>query len=342
MVFLATGYFDLSLRPKPGLSERCGEFEISLKNQTNQNLLNSICCRQATDPRDLCFGILPMLQHDLYLPQLTVDYKVYVPTLYTQLASFFLESCGENYILALAAQAKYSGASSWVPDFSVLLRPISESIVVPISSRHVDPTDIPCAVSTSGVDHRCTIVTRSALHHTMCCVSNFINTQHLTGNILEMGHLYNARCIMQRLNRIGPVVTCRLYDKHNSGYSEISNEKPIWTQVFRENFTQEAVHIGVHRMAKYDASILHFCGSNIVLWKNLSRSADPSKLLAYLAAKHLLGVHSTVCNTLATSEHLFFITDEQKGDSPWTRNMSAQRGFPLPTTHRHGKFKFRC
>jgi hypothetical protein len=49
-------------RSKSGvLGERCGEFELSLKNRTNQSLLNNICYRQATDPRDLCFGILPML-----------------------------------------------------------------------------------------------------------------------------------------------------------------------------------------------------------------------------------------------------------------------------------------
>jgi hypothetical protein len=60
LILLATKF--LVKRSKPGvLGKWCGGFEYSLKNRTNQSLLNNICYRQATDPRDLCFGILPML-----------------------------------------------------------------------------------------------------------------------------------------------------------------------------------------------------------------------------------------------------------------------------------------
>jgi hypothetical protein len=71
--------------------------------------------------------------------------------------------------------------------------------------------------------------------------------------------------------------------------------------VFREHFPERARRITAHRMAEYDASIL-------------GCAADPGNLLAQLNATHLLDVHRAVCNILATSESLFFITDVQRGD----------------------------
>jgi hypothetical protein len=121
----------------------------------------------------------------------TVDYAVDTPLLYTRLASFFLKECEEPYTLALAAQAKCPGASSWVPDFSVLLRPTSESI-----SQHVNPRYTSMDVVSPVVDHRLEFTTRAAFHHTISRVSDFINSQHLTGNTQEAGDLHNARCIM--------------------------------------------------------------------------------------------------------------------------------------------------
>jgi hypothetical protein len=274
------------------LAERCGEFEYSLQNRTKQSLLNNICYRQATDPHDLCFGILPMLQHSPTAMRFTVDYAVDIPLLYTRLASFFLEECEEPYILALAAQAKCPGASSWVPDFSVLLRPNSESISPHVNSRHTS-TDV-----VSRVDHRLQFVTRAALHHTISCVSDFINTEHLIGNTLEAGDLHNARCIMQ--NPLQNERLLRLYNSHKLSGDKFSTQKPIWTQVFREHFPQLARRITALRMAEYDASILHCAG-------------DPANLLAHLTVKHLLVVHKAVCNAFATSENLFFITDVQHG-----------------------------
>jgi hypothetical protein len=292
LIILTTKFF--VQRSRSGvLGERCGEFESSLKNRTNQSLLNNVCYRQATDPRDLCFGILPMLQHSSTVMRFSVDYAVDIPLLYTRLANFFLKDCEEPNILALAAQAKCPGASSWVPDFSVLLRPTSESI-----SQHVNPRHTSTDVVSSVVDYRLQFATRAALHHTISCVSDFINTQHLTGNTQEAGDLHNARCIMQ--NPFQNETLLRLYDAHKLSKVVFRTQKPIWTQVFREHFPRLTRRITAHRMAEYDASIL-CC------------AADPGKLLAHLTATHLLDVHRAICNIFATSENLFFITEVQRG-----------------------------
>jgi hypothetical protein len=94
------------------------------------------------------------------------------------------------------------------------------------------------------------------------------------------------------------------YDAQNHGEGKFSTQKPIWTQVFREHFSRLARRITAHRMAEYDAS-------------SLGCATDSGNLLAHLTATHLLDVHRAVCNILATSESLFFITDVQRGDMQW-------------------------
>jgi hypothetical protein len=309
-------------RSKSGvLGERCGEFELSLKNRTNQSLLNNICYRQATDPRDLCFGILPMLQHSSIAMRFTVDYAVDLPPLYTRLASFFLEDCEEPNILALAAQAKCPGASSWVPDFSMLLRPIAQS-----TSQHVNPRRTSTDVVNPVVDHLRQFTTRSVLYYTITHVSDFINTQHLTGDIRDAGELHNARCIMQ--NPFQNERLLKLYDAKNLRKDEFSTQKPIWTQVFREHFPQQALKITTHRMAEYDASILRCAG-------------DPGSLLVHLTASHLLDVHKAVCETFATSDDLFFITHVQRGIRKTTVMITQPYGatYTLPVLT---EINFRC
>lgn len=145
----------------------------------------------------------------------TLDYSVDLPLLYTQLASFFLEDCEEPNILALAAQAKCPGASSWVPDFSVLLRPTSQS-----TSQHVNSMHTSADVVNQVVDHLRQFATRSAFHYTITHVSDFVNTQRLTGDAREAGELHNAKCIMQ--NPFQNERLLKLYDTKNLRKSELS------------------------------------------------------------------------------------------------------------------------
>jgi hypothetical protein len=321
----------LALPPDPGLlAKRCSEFESSLNTLTNQSLLNNICYRDATEPHDLCFGILPMIRQVLPAPRFKVDYTVSIPQLYTQLARFFLEQCEEASVLALAAQAKCPGASSWVPNFFVPLQPISETTLIPAPSRHTDPERMPWENSSSIFGHHRRIVKWSTLHHTIFCVSNFINTQqHSTSDTREASQLHNARCMTQSMIDGEKVV--KLYDGRHSVMNAFELRKPIWTLVFKEHFPREAKQIGAHLIAEYDAIIL-------------SCAAHPEQLPAQLAAANLLDVHNTVCEAFATSEDLFFITNEHQVNTKWKQTVHTfQQGQP-PTISipMQETVRFRC
>lgn len=81
-------------------------------------------------------------------------------------------------------------------------------------------------------------------------------------------------------------------------------------------------------MAEYDASILRCAG-------------DLGSLLVHLAANHLLDVHKAVCDTFATSDDLFFITDVQRGVTKTEVAITQPYGVSssLPV---HEEINFRC
>jgi hypothetical protein len=106
------------------------------------------------------------------------------------------EHCNEVHLLALAAEVRCPGATSWVPDFSEALRPIS--VIVP--NALTEPS-----LSVSPPNPH-SLLYLQTLHTPIvtCCniqksVFDFVNATCLSTDALEAGRIYNGSCIMETL-----------------------------------------------------------------------------------------------------------------------------------------------
>jgi hypothetical protein len=103
--------------PDHKLSHGCSSMRVSIGIQVH--IIESLCTRKATDPRDMFFGIHSILEKlgpSKKLPP--VDYSLPCAQIYTNLTRYLLSEGNSLLPLALAAQKRCDGAPSWVPDYS--------------------------------------------------------------------------------------------------------------------------------------------------------------------------------------------------------------------------------
>ena len=106
-----------TLTPNPGFPFYVNNMRIRKGFQAR--IIESLCTRKATDPRDMSFGIHSILEKlgpSEKLPP--VDYSLPCAQIYTNLTQYLLSEKGSLLPLALAAQKRCDDAPSWVPDYS--------------------------------------------------------------------------------------------------------------------------------------------------------------------------------------------------------------------------------
>jgi hypothetical protein len=109
--------FVLPLTPNPKFSHGYKSMRVSRSFQAQ--IIESLCTRKATDPRDMFFGIhsiLEKLGSSEKLPP--VDYSLSCAQTYTNLTQYLLCEGDSLLPLSLAVQKRCEGAPSWVPDYS--------------------------------------------------------------------------------------------------------------------------------------------------------------------------------------------------------------------------------
>jgi hypothetical protein len=302
LILLLITAFGYCLPPNPRLplyKPRSHNLSDHLERSLIKGLLNTICWRKAKDPRDMSFGILPILQHLSPELLLEVDYSARVPQVYTDLAILFLETYGDSNILALAAEAKCPGAASWVPDFSKKLQPISGSGIVAHSKRRLDPRYFPNQGTIENEDDPVYCQRRIRKNGYRSCtisaVSDFVDIRHIPTDMQEIGCTYNAKCIMQKYPSTPSRYYCCLYDVHG-----VLTEALVWIQAFRHQFPQLVGTIDAERLIDYEVAVLDVT----------NKGKPPQQLLKRLESSKLLDIHDTICQSFANSPNVNFVAEE--------------------------------
>jgi hypothetical protein len=286
------------------------KFWDSLLAPTRTGLINTICWRSATDPRDMVYGVLPMLQHMASGPSFHVDYSAQLSSVYTDLAKFFLEDCHESNMLTLAAEARCPGAPAWVPDFSKTLRPISVTTIDshPGGRLPILPTALNLQL------HLPTLRIQPEISFDIDTVSNFIDVSCLADDELEGGRIHNVSCIMETLP--GTSVLGSLYSRRS-----ISVETSMWLSIFQRCTETFSLSIGRSRLRRYYA----------LVEESLLKEDTPLGLLGMLKRKELLDVHDFVCHYFSKVQCCFFVVSEtQSGVLPPVESSVG----PRSTEHR--------
>jgi hypothetical protein len=106
-----------SLTPNPGFPLSLNTIRICKSFQAQ--VVESLCTRNATDPKDMSFGIHSILEKLGSSEKLSpVDYSLPCAQIYTNLTQYLLFEGDSLLPLGLAARKRCEGAPSWVPDYS--------------------------------------------------------------------------------------------------------------------------------------------------------------------------------------------------------------------------------
>jgi hypothetical protein len=95
--------------------------ERRIGSNVHERILDTLRTRDATEPRDMSFGLHSLLER---LPGHTelpyINDKMPLSSVYFQLTRFLLHNSKSLKVLTLAAQGRCQRAPSWVPDFSLV------------------------------------------------------------------------------------------------------------------------------------------------------------------------------------------------------------------------------
>jgi hypothetical protein len=308
------------LPPNPTFAyDRTSELSTLLDGSPYDVLLNTICWRQAKDTKDFCFGILSILEpSESSGPLPPVLYSAETSAVYTALASVLLRTCDTLQVLALAAEARCPGASSWVPDFSKVLQPVSGTVQVPFQPRRFDPAYVigrKVRVVEAVGPHQQSFSFGAQYRATVAAVSDFVDVEQLSPHLRQAGLLHNARRMM----------TVPYLDKEDcyfSTTSHLSIDKATWVSVFRAYMPHLArYHDDYARLAEYE---------NLVI-KAAQLRATEEELLGQIWSDDLMELHNKICLSFARSHSLFFMTGPERcsidyGEGKWRQWAGHVRG----------------
>lgn len=136
-------YHYLSFNPGfPRLSDPLLEESLKMRKDVYGTLLDTLRIRKATNPRDMSFGLRSVLRRSTQSSLPPVDYTASISSTYMHLTYHLLTETNSLHFLALAAQANFPDAPSWVPDFSKSLLPVEPQKDFDPGSQsswHLDP-----------------------------------------------------------------------------------------------------------------------------------------------------------------------------------------------------------
>lgn len=93
--------------------------ERHIRSSLHEKILDTLSSRNATEPRDLSFGLHSVLEQ---LPGRTglpvISHNISLASVYLQLTKFLLHGSKSLQVLTLATRHRCQGAPSWVPDYS--------------------------------------------------------------------------------------------------------------------------------------------------------------------------------------------------------------------------------
>ncbi|CAI6328428.1 unnamed protein product [Periconia digitata] len=117
------GVFDIfrGIAPGPDMSRDDLNYPHppDTKRKIHAQVLEAICTRSATDPRDMSYGIQSILDRpNTNNKTPSVDYTLSKAEVFKQLSIYLLSQQSSIQLLTLAAQRRCEHASSWIPDFS--------------------------------------------------------------------------------------------------------------------------------------------------------------------------------------------------------------------------------
>jgi hypothetical protein len=91
---------------------------FAVEFQTLTELLEARHC-ESTDPRDKIYALLPLLSHAGINPNIIPDYGLSPTHVYTDVATYLMNSVGLELLCAVNGQSQLPDLPSWVPDWSV-------------------------------------------------------------------------------------------------------------------------------------------------------------------------------------------------------------------------------
>ena len=184
------------LIPSGRLAPRAPKVRTETRALLNSNiydrLVETLSTRQATNPRDMSFGLYPVLercrQEETPL-ELIPNYGEPVDVVYRNLTVYVLEQTKSLEFLPLAATMSYPGAPSWVPDYSrsLSLRTIYSQRMYDMMKVSTPFWKVSSCDNTVLVVKGVSVDTISATS-TFCCTSTACNTaeEHLHLRNIEL------------------------------------------------------------------------------------------------------------------------------------------------------------
>ncbi|KAH7095870.1 heterokaryon incompatibility protein-domain-containing protein [Paraphoma chrysanthemicola] len=110
--------YDIGLRYRLPPSDLTGT-KSYLQSSFHGRILEILCTRNATEPRDMSFGLDSILRRNAAnSDSLVVNYSLSQAEVYSQLTRHFLQETNSFGVLEMAAQRHCPGAPSWIPDYS--------------------------------------------------------------------------------------------------------------------------------------------------------------------------------------------------------------------------------
>lgn len=290
----------------------------ALSSHPRWGLLNTLCWRTSSEPKDAVFALLPMIKLAFDRQPFRVDYSVDRSRLYTDLARLFINEGIRSHdghdsgILALAAKARCPGAATWVPDFSQMLHPTLGRGYAPPTLRRADPV---YKIDTANKDliYAERVSWTLPRRFTIYSASDFVDSRRLGDrrpDLHEFGEIYNVKCMMYRMS----APRCHGVPFSDGTRPSKLSHNVLWPQVYQHQFPSSASNFSGEDFEAY----------NKVIWEAIIARAAPSKLLQTLKTSHrLFGLHHSICHSFATAQELFYVSNSLVG----------QREGPLGTSY---------
>jgi hypothetical protein len=93
--------------------------ERHIRSSLHEKMLEILSSRNATEPRDMSFGLHSVLQRlPGHVGLSGISHNISLPNVYLQLTEFLLHNSKSLQVLTLATRHRFHGAPSWVPDYS--------------------------------------------------------------------------------------------------------------------------------------------------------------------------------------------------------------------------------
>ncbi|KAF2501433.1 hypothetical protein BU16DRAFT_522407 [Lophium mytilinum] len=275
--------------PFPAFLERVVFHE--LKKSEIHDLADVLCARQATNPKDMAFGLHSVLQQistiDLPLP----NYRSSKDEIYRQLTADVLRTTGSLQFLLAAAQRRLSGQPSWVPDWSADFRfPWGEPYLSTRRGRHATPGAEPYWELSHDAEEDSVLTVWGR----QLCTINSCHAFRITDEDYQENesliHVENLRLILvllDSLDGLGEVIQNPLNHPSLSPEVRADVELPAYWAFLKEN------------SKKRDASGLLFLLTSELLTKGR----------AGLSYQDILRTHISICNSLAHTRVQVFYTN---------------------------------